>query len=87
MQIYFYLPLITWNVPLQIGKCTPGGTSVFPLSRKKNGTFGTFFGCQPTKILKIDTCIFLDAISFIGESFTIQNFNIFSKMYGTYFHD
>ena len=26
MQIYFYLLLPTLNVPLQIGKCTPGGT-------------------------------------------------------------
>jgi len=25
MQIYFALLLITLNVPLQIGKCTPGG--------------------------------------------------------------
>jgi len=33
-------------------------TPVFPLSRKKNGTFGTFFGRRPTKILKIGTCIF-----------------------------
>jgi len=24
MQIYFYLLLITLNVPLRIGKCTPG---------------------------------------------------------------
>jgi len=29
---------------------------VFPLSQK-NGTFGTFFGRQPTKFLKIGTCI------------------------------
>jgi len=32
--------------------------AVFPLSGKKNGTFGIFFGRQPTKILKIGTCIF-----------------------------
>jgi len=41
--------------------------SAFPLGRvagsvpsklKKNGTFGTFFGHQPTKILKIGTCKF-----------------------------
>jgi len=27
-------------------------------SKPKNGTFGTFFECQLTKILKIGTCIF-----------------------------
>jgi len=27
----------------------------------------------------------LDAISFTGENFIKHNFNIFSKMYGTYF--
>jgi len=32
-------------------------------------------------------CHFLDAISFTGENFTKHNFIIFSKMYGTYFHD
>jgi len=26
IQIYFYLLLLTLNVPLQIGKCTPRGT-------------------------------------------------------------
>jgi len=26
MQIYFAHLLITFNVPLRIGKCTPGGT-------------------------------------------------------------
>jgi len=26
MQIYFALLLITLNVPLRIGKCSPGGT-------------------------------------------------------------
>ena len=30
---------------------------------------------------------FLYAISFTGENFTLHNLNIFSKMYGTYFHD
>ena len=29
-----------------------------PSKLKKNGTFGTFFGRQPTKILKIGACIF-----------------------------
>ena len=32
--------------------------SSVPSKPKKNGTFGTFFGRQPTKILKIGTCKF-----------------------------
>jgi len=60
-----------------------------PSKPKKTGTFGTFFGRQPTIILKIGTCIFyfLDAISFTGKIFTKDNLNFFLKMYGRYFHD
>jgi len=35
----------------------PGLGPVIPLSRK-NGILDTFFGRQPTKVLKIGTCIF-----------------------------
>jgi len=57
-----------------------------PSKLKKASTFGTFFGRQQTKILKIGTCKF-GLISSTGENFTKQNFVIFSKMCGTYFHD
>jgi len=55
-----------------------------PSKPKKNGTFGTFFGRQPTTFKK-SVLVFLDAVSFTGENFTRNYSKILSKMYGTYF--
>ena len=46
--------------------------------------------CSPSRTLSLLSrkhLHFLDAISFTGENFTKLNLNVFSKMYGTYFHD
>ena len=55
-----------------------------PSKPKKNDTFGTFFGRQPTTFKK-SALAFLDAVSFTGENFTTNYSKILSKMYGTYF--
>jgi len=36
MQIYFALLLMTLNVPLRTGKCTPGGTPVLAQDARLN---------------------------------------------------
>jgi len=59
---------------------------VFPLSRKKRH-FRHLFWIPADKNFKNRHLHFLDTNSFIGENFTKLNLNIFSKMYGTYFHD
>jgi len=60
--------------------------SVFPLSRKKPALLALFLDTSRQKFWKLAFAN-LDAISSTGENFIKQNFVIFSKMCGTYFHD
>jgi len=57
-----------------------------PSKPKKMALSAPFLNASRQKFWKLKLA-FLDAISFIGENLTKHNFNIFSKMYGTYFHD
>ena len=56
-------------------------------SKPKKRHFGHLFWTPADKSFENRHLHFLDAIFFTGENFTKLNLNIFSKMYGTCFHN
>ena len=82
---------ICWQlISVKATNCLPCSTALayisVPSKPKKTTLSAPFLDASRQKFWK-SALAFLDAISFTRENFTKLNLNIFSKMYGTHFHD
>jgi len=74
----------TTSIPITI---KPVRVTVNVPHEPKNGTIGTFFGCQPTNISKTSMCKIWTQFLSQEKISQITIVIIFSKMSGTYFHN